>query len=536
MVPENSTNPSINLDSDTELGSLVSRNGTTIIGSQIVNNKPVLGVHDFRDSVGSGDKLFAVVSDGTNNDIYDAVAGTKSLQDDTKDLKTRFLTYLDSCLRLNGTDAAKYWSGAAWISTKSGVCTFTHGTEKVNDVAHGLSNGELIKFSTTGALPAELSVDTAYYVINKADDNFEISLTSGGSAVSFTDDGSATTKWELWDTFDLTNIPSGVKYMLEFRDRVYVAGSTADPDRVDISGIADSDTRTISWTDDNSFIVFEQEDGGGGITGLAKVPGYILVFKKRTLKRYDGASAYPEDMVNQGAPSQESIVTAKGICFWVNENGAWASTGGDPKKISTFSVDSVIKSCSAANLLNVASGTDEEHIFWSFASVTINGETHTNVVLKYNIFQNTWDIRKYPTAQRCYTKYVSGDDVYLVFGDDDGNVQKLDTGNTDNGTAISYSMETQDWDFGLRMFQKGISRFAVITENVSKGTLMWRNTHNEEDWQAVGTINNEIEEFSGMELKGNFFKFKITETVTTGPAKILGFEFPPGIATYDNTK
>lgn len=193
LAPANSFKLGLNLDSDYELGSLMSRPGTTIIGSQLSDNYPCLGIHNFRDSVGSGSKLFAVFSDGTNNDIYDVVAETKSLEDDTKDLKTRFLTYLDSCLRLNGTDQPKAWNGSAWVTTAG--------------------------------------------------------------------------------TFDLDNLPQTAKYALEFKDRVYVAGMTADPDRVDYSGIANSTTRAVSWTDDNGFIIFEQEDGGGGITGLAKVPG-----------------------------------------------------------------------------------------------------------------------------------------------------------------------------------------------------------------------------------------------------------------------
>ncbi len=368
LVPENSVKLNLNMDSDDTLGWLVSRYGSTLINTQLVNDKPVLGVHNFRDSVGSGSKLFAVVSDGTNSDIYDVLTGSKSLEDDTKDLKTHFLTYLDSCLRLNGTDQPKAWTGTEWITT-------------------------------AGA-------------------------------------------------FDLDNMPQTAKYAIEFRDRVFVAGMSADPDRVDYSGIANSVTRTVSWTTGNGFIVFEQEDGGGGITGLAKVPNYLLVFKKRTMKRYDGSSAYPEDQINQGSPSQEAITVAQGICFFVNENGMWATEGGKPQKISTYTVDKIIQSCSSANLANVALGTDEEHIYCSFASVTMNGETFTNVVIKYNIFQNTFDIRQYPTLHRCYAKYVDTSiDVFTVCGDDDGVVVKLDTGTTDNSLPITYSLENQDWYF-----------------------------------------------------------------------------------------
>jgi len=455
LAPENSLKAGINFDTDFCLGEAVSRDGTTIIGSQLVDNYPVLGIHNFRDSVGtSNTKIFAAVSDGTNNDIWDVVAGTKSLENDTKDLKTRFLTYLDSCLRLNGTDGAKAYNGSSWVTT-------------------------------------------------------------GGA-------------------FDLGNLPTGSKYAIEFKDRVYVAGSTTNPDRVDISGIANSVTRAVSWTSGNKFIVLEQEDGGGGITGLAKVPGYVLVFKKRTMKRWDGSSAYPEDMVNQGAPSQEAIVTAKGMCGWVNENGAWMSTGGEPKKISSYTVDEIIKSCSATNLLNVASGTDEDHMYWSFASVTISGETYTNVVLKYNILTNTWDIRKYAMLPRCFCKYVdSTGAVFTIFGDDDGRVQKLNTGTTDNGSAIEYSLETQDLEFGTRLYAKEIKKIGVFVKNIPNANFMYRTKDGAEDWDIIGKISGDVNEFK-TKIVGNYFNFKITGLTTTGKARVLGLEFPEGsITIYD---
>lgn len=83
------------------------------------------------------------------------------------------------------------------------TCTFTNATEKVDDVAHGRSNGDKIMFSNSGgALPAELNDYTVYYIINKTDDAFEVSLTSGGAAVTFTDDGTGTNKYHtLTQTF-----------------------------------------------------------------------------------------------------------------------------------------------------------------------------------------------------------------------------------------------------------------------------------------------------------------------------------------------
>jgi hypothetical protein len=329
-------------------------------------------------------------------------------------------------------------------------------------------------------------------------------------------------------------MPQASKYAIEFKDRVYVAGKSDFPDQVDISSIADAQTRAVSWTVGNKFIQFEQEDGGGGITGLWKVPGYVIIGKKRTLKRYDGSSAFPEDMVNQGIPTQECGVTAQGMLFFVNENGAWASEGSKPKKISTYTVDKIIKSCS--DWTWVSSGTDEEHIFFSFPSVTISGETYTNVVLKYNIFQNTWDVRKYPTHHTCHAKYVDDEgQVFTVIGDNDGSVRKLDTGLNDDGIGITYSMETQDIDFGMRLYLKLIGQIGVLTENVSKGLFMWRNTHEPSDWKELGTIDQEVVDFDQINIKGNKFNFKITETVSTGQAKIIGLDFPAGIEVLDSS-
>jgi len=455
IVPENSSKLNLNLDSDDVLGELVSRLGTTIVGSQIIDAKPILGLHNFRDSVGSGSKLFAVVSDGTYNDIYDVLTGAKSLENDTKDNKTRFLTYLDSCLRLNGVDAPKAWNGSAWIST-------------------------------------------------------------GGA-------------------FDLANMPTLAKGAIEFKDRVYLWGFSNDPDKVHISGIANATTRVISWTVDNRFIVFEQEDGGGGITAMAKVPGYVLVWKKRTMKRYDGSSAYPEDMVNQGAPSQEAVVVAAQTAWWINENGAWASQGGVPKKISSYTVEKIIKSISATNLLNVASGTDEDHVYWSFSSVTISRETYTNIVLKYNILQNSWDVRKYPTLHRVYARYVDDTGaVFTLLGDDDGTVYKLDVGNSDNGSSIFWAQETHPLSFGYRMFLKSISRIGFITENVSGASVMWRTTDKPEDWKSLGAINGDYEFFDKQDLRGNKFEFKISGKTDTGRAKLKSIEFPEGIKVFSS--
>jgi hypothetical protein len=75
--------------------------------------------------------------------------------------------------------------------------TFTNGTNTINETGTALSDGDTISFyDTTGTLPAELRTDIIYYVVNQATNSFQVSYTSGGAAVAFTDDGTPTNNYK----------------------------------------------------------------------------------------------------------------------------------------------------------------------------------------------------------------------------------------------------------------------------------------------------------------------------------------------------
>ncbi|NBW21425.1 MAG: hypothetical protein EBR82_77050, partial [Caulobacteraceae bacterium] len=67
----------------------------------------------------------------------------------------------------------------------AGTATMTIASPAVvTKTAHNLENGMAVVFSTTGALPTNVTAGTVYYVINKTANTFQISTTSGGSAVN----------------------------------------------------------------------------------------------------------------------------------------------------------------------------------------------------------------------------------------------------------------------------------------------------------------------------------------------------------------
>jgi hypothetical protein len=55
----------------------------------------------------------------------------------------------------------------------------------IEDVAHGLLNGDVV-FLTSLANTTGVSINTPYYVVNKTNDDFQLSLTLGGAAIDLT--------------------------------------------------------------------------------------------------------------------------------------------------------------------------------------------------------------------------------------------------------------------------------------------------------------------------------------------------------------
>jgi len=78
-----------------------------------------------------------------------------------------------------------------YLNAHSQAFTANTGTDVITAAAHGLLNGETVRFKGAD-LPAGLSQTTVYFVRDKTDNTFKVALTAGGAAVNITDTGSGT--------------------------------------------------------------------------------------------------------------------------------------------------------------------------------------------------------------------------------------------------------------------------------------------------------------------------------------------------------
>jgi len=73
------------------------------------------------------------------------------------------------------------------------VITVANATDVFTVSARTFTNGDDVQvWNTGGGVPAGMSAYTTYYVIGVSDNTFQLSETSGGSAINVTDDGTGT--------------------------------------------------------------------------------------------------------------------------------------------------------------------------------------------------------------------------------------------------------------------------------------------------------------------------------------------------------
>lgn len=287
---------------------------------------------------------------------------------------------------MNISSVASGVVAAGQLVAKTHTVTFGSGTTTVNWSSHGFSANQIVQFSTTGALPVELSVYTNYYIISTTTNSFTISSRQGGNTITFSSAGTGTHtgygpvgQIASLGTFDGINQTSGTVNLtstLTWTNPTTFAGLSNYP-KTTVKGIAyldgtyyvmDGDGRIWGsgltdptyWSSLN--VIQCQTEPSGGVA-IAKQLSYIVGFTKWCTEFfYDAGNAigspllpYQSALLEIGCATGDSIAQTDNTLYFMGVTkqkgrGIYRLVGTAPEYVSNTYIDRLLNTDNLSNV------------------------------------------------------------------------------------------------------------------------------------------------------------------------------------------
>ena len=440
----------------------------------------------------------------TNLHEYETIPGQTS-----KRTRRDMAVYKNDWYLGNGVDPYLSYTSSTGAVAEIGMvgvqtCTFTNATNKVNKATHWLDNGDEIRFTTSGALPAEIIAYQVYYVVNKDTNDFEISTTKWWTALAFTDD------WTGTNQYNELGKPR-CRYISYLGDRIYGAGDDGNPTTLYYTDAAPAD-----WTTISANVVVVWWDENGRINWLTELGQVILAFK--SWKIYS---------INVATPAANAIDAMNGgYCDrsvqWVGNSLVYFSDKG----VDTLKAKSGVTGASALEATplwdDVRKLTDEVEEFqynsgcaWYnkatsnyYFTFDTNNDNIPDTTLVYNSTVKARSQYTYPNLYD-YGLYIETDGTVRLLGASATGWQmfELETWYQDLGVDIEFELETKRFDFDTPWLNKTFDYVDVI----------W--------WASLGTEITVSVKVDDAEVAGGVIDdsiLQITSTYKTLGSSLLG--------------
>lgn len=210
------------------------------------------------------------------------------------------------------------------------------------------------------------------------------------------------------------------KHLEVYKGRLYLGnvktGSNTYPSRVIFSEVSKD-----SFPDNNYF-----DDMGEVIVGLKEYSGALFVFTQDKVAAWDEYSLTVLN-TNGGTTNKQTVQVSESRMLWYNRGGVYMYAGGTEATLISRPVQDWIVAISNAN--EVTAGLDPRGRYCLYiGDVTLNSTNYSNVVLRYDILINAWDVLvdrpfKYWTRNKAagvYETYATNPDGQEVWQTDLG--------------------------------------------------------------------------------------------------------------------
>ena len=272
--------------------------------------------------------------------------------------------------------------------------------------------------------------------------------------------------------------PANMSVVTMFQDRAWYA--------VDTSG-AEPNTIYFSEVDEPESVaadaqVILQTDGreGDAITGLMPLEGALYVGQSRNLVRlivagnpYDSANATP--VAQRGLLNDRCWDRFEGACFIADASGMYSFSGSAVTPLSdavgNYWSEPLID-FSKSKWFFVQLNATERVVRFHFVAVGSNA-TYPDKALCYSLTTSAWWLEQYGQEVAAKFSLASGGRQLSHLGSSGGKLYQSGLGETDDGTVISYSLQTGN--FPLNADPKRAVRLTYTPTQNSMGVRLFYN-------------------------------------------------------------
>lgn len=331
------------------------------------------------------------------------------------------------------------------------------------------------------------------------------------------------------------------KHLESYKGRLYAGNVIQDTTKSHPTRVIFTDVSGGTFEDDNYF-----DDMGEPITGLKEFSGALFVFTENKVAYYDGYKLTTLN-TNGGTTNAQTVQVTEGRLLWYNRGGVYMFAGGTEGTLISRPVYEWLDAVTDAT--EVTGGLDTKGRYCLYlGDVTVNGTAYTDVVLRYDVLINAWDVLE-DRPYKYWTRNKAGGVYELYVTNPDGQeVWQADYGYALNGSGQASYYETPLLYGNPEHTDnyKNAYRVEITYEPTNQSeyiTVKYR-TDGTGSWQTIGGTANNIpltgtDEIKTYELvlppnvRGKFLQLQFTHTSAVDGFKIYNINLKYDIEKYD---
>jgi hypothetical protein len=349
------------------------------------------------------------------------------------------------------------------ISSGTSIVTVDH-------VAHGMHVGDIVKFSNVNVNIGTEDINDNDYTVATVVDADSYTFTISTTATSTQNNvGGTAVNWFYTHT-DIANI-EGSKFVTDFRNHLFFAGSEDNPNR-------------ITFSNPNSDLRYDPAGGAGEVnvgfivTGIAKFRDALYVFGKRQIKRLQGNNSsdfvLSEVTGNIGCVASDSIIEIGGDILFLASDGIRPIQG--TARIGDIELQTVSKP-----IQQILQGLPENYDLDLMSSVVIKNKSQFRYFfpdetgsasdafgiiggLRFANNSVGWEFGELLGIRSfvAYSDIINSIET-TVHGDLDGYVFKQESGNSFNGSDVLAVYATPFFYFDSTERRKVFHKLSIYT-------------------------------------------------------------------------